>query len=191
MNFSVSPLPSGYRAIEGSGRDRASLVRFLTLTYRELFPEQESFSHLAQTADRYFSPETLLYWVVRGNRERATPQQGFLRQAQSIPGQAVQAGNEQEEKAEKVACLWLGNGIDQVSGDRYAYIFLLYVHPEHRRRGIGSALIQYAHALARDRGDRQIGLHVFSRNRPALNLYQRLGYEPQSLLMVKKLIEPS
>ncbi|MGK7927301.1 MAG: GNAT family N-acetyltransferase [Spirulina sp.] len=135
----------------------------MTLTYQELFPEQETFSHLSQTVDRYFSPETSLYWVI------------------SVTSSPTR----------KVACLWMGNGIDQVSGDRYSYIFLLYVHPEHRRRGIGSALLQFAHTLARERGDRQIGLHVFSRNRPAVNLYERLGYEAQSLLMVKKLIEPN
>jgi ribosomal protein S18 acetylase RimI-like enzyme len=157
LDIEISPLPAEYRAIAGGDRDRASLLRFMTLTYRELFPEQENFSHLSQTVDRYFSPETLLYWVIPVNSHPT-----------------------------KIACLWLGNGIDQVNGDRYSYIFLLYVHPEHRQRGIGSALIQYAHTLARERGDRQIGLHVFSRNRPALNLYQRLGYEAQSLLMVKK-----
>lgn len=140
----------------------------MVLTYQELFPEQESFSHLSHTVDRYFSPETLLYWVVSvANPQPPTP------------------------NPQKVACLWMGHGIDQISGDRYSYIFLLYVRPEHRRQGIGLALMQYAHTLARQQGDRQIGLHVFSSNRSALNLYEHLGYKPQSLLMVKKLIEPS
>ncbi|MEM9543071.1 MAG: GNAT family N-acetyltransferase [Cyanobacteria bacterium P01_E01_bin.42] len=161
MNVPIVSLPAGYRAIEGSGRDRASLVQFMTLTYQALFPEQKNFSHLAQTVDRYLSPETPLFWVT------------------SVTN------------SQKIACLWMGSGIDQVNGDRYSYIFLLYIRPEHRRQGIGSALMQYAHTLARERGDRQIGLHVFSRNRPALNLYERLGYESQSLLMVKKLIEPN
>ncbi len=40
-----------------------------------------------------------------------------------------------------VACLWAGNAIDQITGDRIAHIFLLYVAPEHRRRGIATALI--------------------------------------------------
>lgn len=168
MNVSIALLPAEYRVIEGTGRDRASLVRFMALTYQELFPEREDFSHLSDTVDRYFSPETLLYWVI-----------------------SVTSHQSPITHSKKVACLWMGNGIDQISGDRYSYIFLLYVRPEHRKQGIGSALMQYAHTLARERGDRQIGLHVFSRNRPALNLYERLGYESQSLLMVKKLIEPN
>lgn len=146
--------------------DRASLVHFIILTYRELFPKQEDFAHLAQTVEHYFSPETSLYWVIPVNRHPLL-----------------------NPESEKIACLWIGNAIDQISGDRYTYIFLLYVHPEHRQRGIGSALMHYAHTLAQERGDRQIGIHVFNHNLPALNLYKRLGYETQSLLMVKKLIE--
>jgi GNAT superfamily N-acetyltransferase len=40
---------------------------------------------------------------------------------------------------------------------------------------------------ATQRGDRQIGLQVFTANQPALNLYHQLGYQPQSLWMVKSL----
>ncbi|MDB9512868.1 GNAT family N-acetyltransferase, partial [Kamptonema animale CS-326] len=87
----------------------------------------------------------------------------------------------------KIGCLWLGNAIDQVSGDRYAHIFLLYVDPEHRHRGIGSALVSLAENWARERGDLQIGLQVFVTNKPALNLYQKLGYQTHSLSMLKSL----
>lgn len=89
------------------------------------------------------------------------------------------------------AGLWLGNAIDQVTGDRHAHIFLLYVIPSHRRRGIGRALMKYAENWARQRGDRQIGLQVFQINQPALHLYTKLGYEVQSLWMVKPLEERS
>jgi ribosomal protein S18 acetylase RimI-like enzyme len=81
----------------------------------------------------------------------------------------------------------VGNAIDQVSGDRHAHIFLLYVVPEHRRRGIGKALMQYVEKWAIARGDRQIGLQVFQSNQPALNLYNQLGYQTQSLWMLKEI----
>ncbi len=86
-----------------------------------------------------------------------------------------------------VACLWVGNAVDQVRGDRGAHIFLLYVVPEHRRRGIGTALMRYVEDWARTRGDRQIGLQVFQSNKGALNLYNQLGYQTQSLWMIKSL----
>ncbi|MBC5793579.1 GNAT family N-acetyltransferase, partial [Sphaerospermopsis sp. LEGE 00249] len=63
--------------------------------------------------------------------------------------------------------------------------FLLYVVPSHRRRGIAKALMQHIENWAKQRGDRQIGLQVFTSNTPALNLYQNLGYQTQSLWMIK------
>jgi ribosomal protein S18 acetylase RimI-like enzyme len=114
-------------------------------------------AHLAQTVDRYLSSETPLWWVTAKN--------------ESAP----------------VACLWLGAAIDQITGDRHSHVLLLYVSPEHRRRGIGSALMRHAEQWAAEQGDRQIGLQVFSHNQPALTLYQSLGYHPQSIWMVKPL----
>jgi ribosomal protein S18 acetylase RimI-like enzyme len=90
-----------------------------------------------------------------------------------------------------VACLWLGNAVDQVRGDRHAHVFLLYVMPEHRRRGIGSALMCHAENWARERGDRQIGLQVFQSNPSAVSLYDKLGFQTQSLWMVKPLCQRS
>jgi len=66
---------------------------------------------------------------------------------------------------------------------------LLYVSPEHRRQGIGSALMHQAENWAKARGDCQIGLQVFQQNQPALGLYQKLGFQPQWLGMVKPLRE--
>jgi ribosomal protein S18 acetylase RimI-like enzyme len=144
----------------GSTVDRALLVKFMQQTYQELYPEQ-SFSHLAQTVEQYLSKETPLWWVIEAERV-TTP---------SSP----------------IACLWLGNAVDQIQGDRHAYIFLLYVSPNHRRQGIGQALMRHAENWARSRGDRQMGLQVFQQNQPALALYEKLGYAPQSLWMVKPL----
>jgi ribosomal protein S18 acetylase RimI-like enzyme len=135
-------------------------------TYQDLFPKQD-FAHLAQTVEQYLSRDTPLWWVdfLEKAEEEITP----------------------SSSNSPVACLWVGNAIDQVQGDRHAHIFLLYVDPEHRRRGIGTALMQYIENWATQRGDRQIGLQVFQSNQPALNLYNQLGYQTQSLWMVKSL----
>jgi ribosomal protein S18 acetylase RimI-like enzyme len=90
-------------------------------------------------------------------------------------------------KLETVACLWMGSAIEQVTGTRYSQIFLLFVKPQHRRRGIGTSLINLATTWAMARGDRQIGIQVFAHNQPALNLYQKMGFETQSYLMLKSL----
>jgi ribosomal protein S18 acetylase RimI-like enzyme len=79
----------------------------------------------------------------------------------------------------------MGNAIDQINGSRYSHIFLLYVIPEYRRRGIAKILLQQAESWAKTRGDRQIGLQVFPQNQAAVNLYQNMGFQTQSLTMLK------
>ncbi len=161
----------GYQLRIGLGREQATLVKFLQLSYQELFPEQDDFSHLAETVRRYFSRETPLWWV--------EPTDGVVSEDPSVaPSTPL---------SESVACIWLGNAVDQVRGDRHAHIFLLYVMPEHRRRGIARALMRHAQDWARARGDRQLGLQVFQSNQPALSLYHQLGFQTQSLWMVKPL----
>lgn len=163
----------GYQINHGSALDRAKLVKFLQHSYQELFPEQ-NYAHLAQTVEKYFCPETPLWWVeFVGNEQKDATQSVF--------------SQETGKHSDWVGCLWLGNAIDQVDGDRHAHIFLLYVIPKHRRRGIGTALMRHAESWAKKRGDRKIGLQVFQVNQPAINLYHQLGYQSQSLWMVKPL----
>lgn len=152
-----------YNLRSGSTSDRALLVRFMQQTYQDIFPDLQ-FSHLAQTVDYYLSVDTPIWWVDWvGN--------GNIRNPEFVTS--------------PIGCLWMGNAIDQLTGERHAHLFLLYVAPEHRRRGIGTALLQYAQNWAVRRGDKQIGLQVFLANQPALNLYQKLGFQTQSLWMVK------
>ncbi len=86
-----------------------------------------------------------------------------------------------------VACLWLGRAIDQVTGERYTHVLLLYVMPTHRRQGIGTALMQQAEDWARERCDRKIGLQVFEVSQPAQTLYKHLGYVPHARTLIKSL----
>ncbi|MGQ4646529.1 GNAT family N-acetyltransferase [Lyngbya aestuarii] len=164
----------GYKLRTGSREERETLVKFIKLSYRELFPEQDDFSHLTETVRKYFSLETPLWWVDLFNAAVSPPGQIFPTDSPSKLDQAI-------------ACLWMGNAVDQVKGDRHAHIFLLYVMPEHRRRGIGSALMRHAEHWASSRGDHQIGLQVFGTNQAALNLYFQLGYQTKSFWMAKPL----
>jgi ribosomal protein S18 acetylase RimI-like enzyme len=133
-------------------------------TYQEMSPHLD-FSHLRQTVQQYLSTETPIWWVY-----------------------ISQTNNEQIiSQSSPIACLWMGNAIDQVTSSRYAHIFLLYVIPEYRHQGIAKQLITQAETWAKKRGDTQIGLQVFQENIPALKLYQKVGYQTQSLTMVKYL----
>ena len=128
----------GYAIEQGSTVDQALLVKFMERTYQEQFPNQ-NFSHLTRTVEQYFSRDTPLWWVY-AKQETKNHQQS------------------------PIGCLWVGNAIDQVSGSRYPHIFLLYVMPEYRHRGIGKALMNYIENWAKQRGYRQIGLQVFQIN---------------------------
>lgn len=153
----------GYQIVQGSGLDRDRLVIFMRRTYQELGNGQDV-NHLQQTVDQHLSGKTPLWWVFS----------------------KTESGSDQlKTRLTPVACLWLGSAIDQRDGDRHAYLLLLYVMPEHRRRGIGLALMQQAHQWSKQQGDRQISLQVFEENSAALSLYKKLGYETTARLMNK------
>ncbi|WP_107668446.1 N-acetyltransferase [Cyanothece sp. BG0011] len=155
----MSPLSHHYYLKQGKTQDKAKLLKFMQLTYEELFPEQSNFTHLSTTVEQYLSSKTPLWWI--------------------------EYQSENSTKSEQVACLWMGTGVDQVSGDRYGHIFLIYVKPNHRRQGLATILIEKGQQWVQEQGYHQIGLQVFERNQAALKLYNKLGFSPQSYLMLK------
>ena len=167
MTIYLFPNLTQYQLITGNailtGRDSANdidtLLKFLQITYQELYPQQQDYRHLQSTVDRYFSSETPLWFVITSERDLST----------------------------KIACLWIGIAIDQITGIRHPNIFLIYVDPAYRRQGIGRALMGHAEAWAKDRGYTQIGLQVFTTNQPAIELYQQLGYQSRSISMMREL----
>ena len=61
----------------------------------------------------------------------------------------------------------------------------LAVHPGHRRRGLGEALLHHAHRTYRDHGIERVGLKVDSDNPTAAGrLYERLGYRTDRVYAV-------
>ncbi len=158
-NNYLFPDKNEYKLLTGDSTDRSILLKFLQILYGELYPQQQKHSHLESTVDRYLSSETPLWFVTV----------------------------EQEDRTVKIACLWLGIAIDQIDGIRHPNIFLLYVDPAYRRQGIGRALMAQAQNWGKNQGYKQISLQVFTTNQPALDLYQRLGYEARSISMFRQL----
>ena len=67
-----------------------------------------------------------------------------------------------------------------VANSSEAYVERLVVSREHRKQGMGSALLDAAEALARESGKETVGLHVTGGNDAALKLYKAYGYEERS-----------
>jgi RimJ/RimL family protein N-acetyltransferase len=57
----------------------------------------------------------------------------------------------------------------------------LMVASDHRRQGVGRALMEAAEGWAREVGVRKLELHVFPYNTAAIALYENLGYEREGL----------
>ena len=123
-------------------------------------------THLAETVQRHLSPDSHIWWVI--DTQTASAPAG-------MPGI--------NSLFDPAGCLWLTEAIDQRSGDKQAYVFLLYVAEPHRHRGIGTALMQHAQAWAKQKGYRQMSLQVFEDNGAAMRLYQKLGYRSQAKWM--------
>ena len=70
---------------------------------------------------------------------------------------------------------------------RVAFVFQLFVYPEHRRRGHGRAALLQVEKLAEVMGLTGVALNVFGSNLAAQALYRSLGYVVTSLSMHKPL----
>jgi len=68
-----------------------------------------------------------------------------------------------------------------------AYIDNLVVAQESERKGVGRALLAFVERQARDQGYREVTLDVFAVNHGAIAFYERQGYQPDHIRMVKPL----
>mgnify|MGYP001059456940 CR=1 FL=1 len=70
-------------------------------------------------------------------------------------------------------CFWLV--------ERETHILNLAVHPDRRRRGIGSLLIRYGLDYSWEKGAREISLEVRRSNYKAISLYRSFHFQPQGI----------
>ena len=151
----------------GTKSDCKILLGFMQRAYQELCPDAE-LTYLAETVRQLWSEQTP-FWLV-----------------ETCPGKSVGCDIFVSEPL-WAGCVWIGNAIDPMTGDRSPHILLLYIDPGYRRRGLGRALMQHIETWATAQGYQQLGLYVFTENTPALTLYKTLGYSPQSIFLQKKL----
>ncbi len=93
----------------------------------------------------------------------------------------------ENDDGERVGFLHLHTNIDFFSGLPNCHIADLAVAPGHDGHGVGAGLLAYAERWARDHRCRWLGLAVFPGNTRARELYERSGFEVETLRMVKPL----
>lgn len=62
-------------------------------------------------------------------------------------------------------------------GDEEGHVLRLYVHPNHRREGVGSALLEHVQSELFDRGVERIAAMVLADNELGNAFYEQFGFE--------------
>ncbi len=111
-------------------------------------------------------------WLVSTNGWRdASDERRYLRAIRRYPNAAVYVA---EEDGLIVGRLSIAR--DQHPASRHVADLGLMVAAAHRRRGVGTALLEAAVEWARQAGVRKLELHVFPWNKAAIALYDRFGF---------------
>ena len=76
---------------------------------------------------------------------------------------------------------------DYFTLERHGHIGILAVTDGAEGRGAGGALVRAAEAWARERGYRTLTLNVFNGNSHAREVYEHLGFEPDTIKYIKAL----
>jgi len=84
-----------------------------------------------------------------------------------------------------VGVIWLRAELDRPV--KSGYIFDVEIEEEFRGKGYGKQAMLLIEEKAHELGIKRIGLHVFSYNDVARNLYERIGYKVSSMNMIKDL----
>jgi RimJ/RimL family protein N-acetyltransferase len=141
----------------------------MSITIRAARPEDAAtLVALGATVGR--EPEA---WLLNTDGWRSvTEERRYLRALKRHPDAAVFVA---EDDGALVGRLSLAR--DPHTASRHVADLGLMVAVNHRRRGIGRALLDQAVEWARDAGVRKLELHVFPWNEPAIKLYEQFGFE--------------
>ncbi len=91
------------------------------------------------------------------------------------------------DDGERTAILWMGETVDDYTGEPRAFVLNVFVTPEHRYRGIGRWLMSMAEEWAKKRGYDAISLSVGAGNQDAMALYKESGFNAENIRMTRRI----
>jgi RimJ/RimL family protein N-acetyltransferase len=135
-------------------------------------PAQPSDAHRLVELAREVGAEEQGWLITAGEWRSPSDERRYLKATRRHPDAAVFVA---EENGDVVGRLSVLRDAHPASG--HVADLGLMVARDHRRQGIGLALMHAAEAWARRAGVRKLELHVFPHNVAAISLYEKLGYE--------------
>jgi RimJ/RimL family protein N-acetyltransferase len=86
---------------------------------------------------------------------------------------------------QRVGLLWFA--VRTQATQKMVFVYDVVIFEAFRRHGYATQAFQTLEDHARELGATSIGLHVFGHNHAARDLYEKLGYMPTNIQMVKQL----
>lgn len=104
-----------------------------------------------------------------------------------IEGGRTEAFVAEDPEGAFLGYLILGNGGGFLTPEPHGFVFDVWVAPEHRGKGVGKFLMEWAVRWARSKGYNKIKLEVAETNERARHVYEELGFRPERRYMGKSL----
>ncbi len=104
-----------------------------------------------------------------------------------VEGGRTEAWIAEDSTGSFLGYLLLGGGGGFLTPEPHGFIFDVWVTPEHRGKGIGKFLVEWAVNWARSKGYRKIKLEVAEGNDRARHVYEELGFRSERRYLGKVL----
>lgn len=132
--------------------------------------------HLAEVADLTWHADNVIQqmqddYIIEMLNQTSMPRITLIAQKHDLPLGFIHACEHQ----------------DGISGEPCGTVPLLAVSPTAQGMGVGRLLMKAAEDWAKEQGYRLLHLEVFANNDNARGFYQKLGFEPEILHMIKTL----
>lgn len=104
-----------------------------------------------------------------------------------VDGQRTEAWVAEDASGGLLGYVIVGPGGGFLTPEAYAFLYDVWVAPEHRGKHVGKFLVEWSMQWARDHGYRKIKLEVAETNSRAQRLYEELGFRTERRYLGKVL----